>query len=171
MAKRLFTVLNQTFTAQTVTTALTNATYAAFKGGSGTQLTDFLEIEVSGKETASVVSAIGCYRASTIETTPTALAAPNHDGPMNPATAALAAPPVTFVAAATGPQASATVADAVLNLAINLFGGIYRWNAAPTQQWSVLGNTASLGESIIFNSSTAGGSSGKADLDVIYEPY
>ena len=171
MAKRAFIAGNQTFTAQAYTTALTSATYMALKGGSGTQLLDLLEVLISGMATASTVAAMQLTRASTIETTPTALASPNSDGPMHPATAALAAPPVSFVAAATGPQASAVTTDAKLNFGLNLFGGIVRWNAAPTQQWSILGNTADLGEAILFNSSSSGGSSGAANAHIIYEPY
>jgi hypothetical protein len=171
MAKRAFNAGGLTFTAQAYTTALTSSTYMGLKGGSSTQLIDVLEVLVSGMATASTVAAMQLTRASTVETTPTALASPNSDGPLHPATAALAAPPVSFVAASTGPQASAVTTDAKLNFGMNLFGGIVRWNAAPTQQWSILGNTADLGEALLFNSSTAGGSSGAANAHIIYEPY
>jgi hypothetical protein len=173
MAKRSFIVQAQTFTAQAYTANLSNATYAALKGGSGTQLSDILEVLVSGMATASTVAAMQLSRVSTLEAGAiTALASPNSDGPMHPSTAALAAVPVSFVAAATnGPQASAVITDARLNFALNLFGGIVRWNAAPTQQFSILGNTADLGEAVLFNSSTGGGSSGLANAHIIYEPY
>jgi len=172
MAKRLFTALGQTFTATAVSTNLANATYMALKGGSTTQLIDVLEVLVSGKATASTVAAIELCRSITIANVPVALASPNADGPMHPATAALSAPPVTFVAASTGPFVDNTAAIAKLNLALNLFGGIIRWNAAPTQQWSNLGSTAAtFGESVLFNSSTGGGSSGLADAHIMYEPY
>jgi hypothetical protein len=141
------------------------------KGASGTQITDILEVLFSGKATASTVAAIELCRASTLETTPTALAAPHSDGPAHFATAALAAPVVTFVAAATGPTPSNTVTDAKLNLALNLFGGIIRWNASPTQQWTMVGNTAPGGETLLFNNSTAGGSTGLGDAHIIYETY
>jgi hypothetical protein len=78
---------------------------------------------------------------------------------------------VPFVAAATGPTPSNTVTDSKLSLALNLFGGIVRWNAAPTQQWQIIGNTAPGGESVLWNSSTGGGSSGLANAHIIYEPY
>lgn len=172
MAKRTFFAGNQTYTAQAFTTALTNSTYMALKGGSGTQLIDILEVLVSGMATSSTVAAMMLCRVSTLETTlTTPLVSPNSDGPSHPSTAALAAPPSPFVAASTGPQASAVVTDAKLNLGLNLFGGIVRWNAAPTQQYSMLGNTADLGETLLFNSSTAGGSSGLANAHIIYEPY
>ena len=171
MAKRLFTSAGLTFTASAAGTAAATLTFMALKGAASTQITDVLEILYSGKATASTVAAIEFARASTLETTPTAIAAPHSDGPMHFATAALAAPVVPFVAAATGPTPSNTVTDAKLNLALNLFGGIIRWNASPTQQWTLVGNTAPGGESVLWNSSSAGGSSGLGDAHIIYETY
>jgi len=172
MAKWSFKSAALTFTAAAAGSAIGSAsTYMALKGGSGTQITDVLELSISGKAAASTVAAMELARASTLETTPTALAAPHSAGPLHPATAALAAPPVPFVAASTQPTPSNTVTDAKLNLALNLFGGIYRWNASPTQQWTIVGNTAPGGESVLWNSSTAGGSSGLADAHILYEPY
>jgi len=172
MAKRIFTSAALTFTAAAAGSAIGAAsTYMALKGASGTQVIDVLEVSISGKATASTVAAMELARASTLETTPTAIAAPHSDGPMHFATAALAAPVVPFVAASTQPTPSNTVTDAKLNLALNLFGGIFRWNASPTQQWTIVGNTAPGGESVLWNSSTAGGSSGLADAHFIYEPF
>lgn len=171
MAKRLFEAGGLSFTAQAYTTALTGSTFMALRGGTTTQMIDVLELLVSGMATASTVAAMQLVRSSTVATTPTALASPNSDGPMVPATLPLANVPVSMVAATTGPQASAATSDAKLNLAMNLFGGIIRWNAAPTQQWQILGNTASFGESVLFNSTTSGGSSGAANAHWIYEPY
>src|SRR6516225_534631 len=166
MAKRIFTSAAISWTANAAGSAIGTPgtpSWMGVKGASGTQITDVLEVLFSGKATASTVAAIELCRASTLETTPTALAAPHSDGPMHFATAALAAPVVLFVAAATGPTPSNTVTDAKLNLALNLFGGIIRWNASPTQQWPLVGNTAPGGETLLFNSSTAGGSTGLGD--------
>jgi hypothetical protein len=174
MAKRVFTSAAVSYTANAAGSAIGTPgtpSWMALKGASGTQITDILEILFSGKATASTVMAMEWDRVSTLETTPTALAAPHSDGPMHFATAALAAPVVPFVAAATGPTPSNTVTDARLNLALNGFGGIVRWNAAPTQQWTMVGNTAPGGESILFNNSTAGGSTGLGDAHIIYETY
>lgn len=173
MAKRTFFTGGQTYAAAAYTANLTNAQYCAIKGGSATQLIDILEVSVNGMATASIVAAMQLVRASTLEAgAVTALASPNSDGPNHPSTAALAAPPVTFVAAATnGPQASAVTTDPKLQFSLNLFGGIERWNASPTQQMSLLGNTVALfGELILFNSSTSGGSSGLCNTHMIYEP-
>jgi hypothetical protein len=169
MAKRIFQAPNWTPTATADTTAHANGTYMALKGGSGTQLIDVLEVEVGGLAGSSAPTILQLARASTIETTPTALAAPNSDGPAHPATAALAAPPVSFVAAATGPQRSAVTSDARLNFSMNAFGGVIRWVAAPFQQWSILGNTAALGESIL--SAFTGGTPGALSAHIMYEPY
>src|SRR6266567_1868441 len=99
MAKRLFTSAGLTYAATAAGSVATTSGYMALKGGSSTQLTDILEVMVSGKATASTVAAMELNRVSTLETTPTAIAAPHSDGPMNPSTAALAATVVPFVAA------------------------------------------------------------------------
>lgn len=171
MAKRIFTSQGLTFTASAAGSAAASSTYMALKGGASTQLIDVLEVLISGKATASTVAAINLARASTIETTPTAIAAPHSDSAMFPNATALASTVVPFVAAATGPTPSNTVTDAKLQLGLNLFGGIVRWNASPFQQWNIVGNTAPAGESVLWNSSTGGGSSGLADAHIIYEPY
>ena len=171
MAKRLF-FASQSFTAQAYATILTDGTHMSMVGGSGTQMTDVLEVLISGRDVSSVASAFQlCRSTSTIAATFTGLASPNSDGPMIPATAALTAPVNVFVAATTKPQASNVVTDAKLNLALNTFGGILRWNAAPTQQWQMLGQATGFGCSILFNASAAGGNSALANAHIMYETY
>jgi hypothetical protein len=171
MAKRSFQFRNLTSgTGTAANTLLTTSQYAAIKGGSSTQLIDILEILLSGFAGSSAPALMEMQRVQTLETTPTALAvATGSDGPMHPSTAALAAPPVTFIAASTQPTTTNVTTDARLNLGLNLFGGILRWVAAPGAQWSNLGNTATLGESVIaaFTGSTSGTFSGH----MLYEPY
>lgn len=172
MAKRIFFAGAQTFTAQVYSSALTGSTYMALAGGTSTQLLDVLEIKVTGMATASTVAAIQLTRTSgTVFATNTALASPNSDGPAHPATAALSSVPLSFVAATTNPSPSAVTTDAKIDCGLNLFGGLYRSNFAPTQQWSILGNAVGLGNSVLFNSSTSGGSSGLANAHIMYEPY
>ena len=168
MAKRSFTNQNWTPSATADTTALANATYMAIKGGSGTQLINVLEFMISGFAAASAIALLTFARVTTVETTPTALAAPASDGPLHPSTAALAAPPVTFTAAAAGPQRSAATTDAKINLGVNTFGGILKYNAGPGQEFSILGNTQPLGEAVL--SAFTGGASGAISADIIYEP-
>lgn len=169
MAKRSFQAVNWTATATADTTAHTNAQYQAIKGGSTTQKIDVLEVMISGFANATAPVIMQLARTTTLGITPTALAAPNSDGPLDPATAALAAPPVTYSAAGTGPQRSALTTDARLNLGLNAFAGIVRWNAAPTQQYGLLGNALGPGESVL--SSFTGTTAGAVSSHIIYEPY
>ena len=169
MAKRSFSNTNWTPTATADTASLASSTYQALQGGSATQLIDVLEVMVEGLAGSSSPTLLQLARDSTVGSTPTALAAPATDGPLHPATAALAAPPVSYTAAGTGPQRSVLTSAARLNFNINAFGGIIRWNAAPTQQWSILGNTQPLGESSL--SAYTGGTVGAISSHIIYEPY
>lgn len=169
MAKRIFTNQNWIPTAQADTGALTNATYMGIKGGSATQVNNIVEFRISGMAAASAPSFLNFARASTIETTPTALAAPATDGPANPATAALAAAPVTYTAAGTGPQRSATVTDPKVNLALNTFGGIIRYNIE-TIPYTLLGNTVALFGVAMLSAFTGGSGSPVLSADIVYEP-
>jgi hypothetical protein len=169
MAKRVFQAPNFTPSTQADASALTSATYMAIKGGSGTQKIDILEVYVVGAASSAAPTALCLARASTIETTPTALAIPATDGPLDPATAALANPPVTFTAAGTGPQRSIATTDARLSVAINAFGGSLRYNSAPTQQWSLLGNTAQFGETLLSSQNVQ--APGLLNAHILYEPY
>ena len=168
MAKRSFAHVNWTPGATADGSTLA-AGFMALKGGSGTQLIDILEFMTEGMAGASSPSPLVLAYNSTIGATPTGLATPDADGPMNPATAALAAPPVSYVAATTNPTRSNATTSPKLTFGINAFGGIVRWNAAPTQQISILGNTASLGE--ISVSCYTGGTPGLMQSHIIYEPY
>src|SRR6266567_258280 len=115
MAKRVFLAQNWTPGTVADNAALANNTYMALKGGSATQTIDVLEVEISGLAGASNPAPMSLARSITLGVTPTALANPNADGPMHPATAALAATATPYVAAATGPLRSNAVGDAKLN--------------------------------------------------------
>lgn len=168
MAKRSFQAVNWTPTATGDTSALANATYQALQGGSATQLLTVLEIMLSGFAGASSPTIQQLARCSNVGTTPTALAAPNSDGPLHPSTAPLAAPPISFVAAAAGPQRSSAATDARLDMGLNAFGGIKRWVAAPGAEWVILGNAASGGCSVL--SAFTGGTVGALSSHILYEP-
>jgi len=170
MSKRAFHATNYTPTAQADTTALTNATYQALKAGASTLL-QIIEVMIEGLGGSSTPTLMQLARASTLETTPTALASPNSDGFMNPLSSALSVTSTAFVAAATGPQRSATTTDAKLDLNLNAFGGIVRWQAAPGEEWTIFGAStvaAPAGESIL--SAFTGGSVGAVSSHLIYEP-
>lgn len=170
MALRSFQAVNWTPTATADTTAHANATYQAIKGGSGTQRNDILEILIAGLvQSTSSPTIMQFARTSTVATTPTALAAPNSDGPMDPATAALAAPPITFTASAAGSQRDATTTSARLNVGLNAQGGIMKWFAYDrSKAWGMLGNTAGFGENIL--SAFTGGVVGAVSSHILYEP-
>jgi hypothetical protein len=170
MAKRIFQNINFTPTATADNVALTSATYMAVKGGSATQKNIVNEIYVAGMAAASAPTALSFARSMTIATTPTALATPASDGPIDPATAALAAPPITFTAAATGGSRSNTTTDAHLMLGLNAFGGIVRYNATPGQEFVLLGNSAALfGEAYLSSENV--GTAGLVNAHIMYETF
>jgi hypothetical protein len=143
--------------------------------GPPAQLVDVQEILISGMNTSSVLGGFCFKRVSTLEATPTALAAPNSDGLMLPTGTALASTVTAFIAATTAPTASTATTDATLNVGLNTFGGIIRWNAAPTQEWKIQASTATPGppgvESVLYNSSSALGQTAQVSAHIIYEPY
>ena len=171
MSKRIFTTKGQTFNAAADNTALTSVIFMALKGQSN-QLVDVLEVKITGMAAAAANGGFVLKRASTLETTPTALAtASASDGFMVPVASALSSSVTAFIAASTGPIGSQAVTDATLDCSLNAFGGIYRWNAAPGQEWKIIGSAAPGQESVLYNSSTAGGANYAANAHIIYEPY
>lgn len=171
MSKRIFETGSLTFGTQAAGTALTTQQFMAAKGGASTQIVDFLEFLVSGMATASTVAAMTVAYSSTLGVTPTALASPGFDGPLNVNATGLSSAVVSYFAAATGPIMNSAATLPRINLGLNLFGGIIRWNAAPAQQWTSVGNAVNGGETVLFNSSVGGGSNGLANAHIIYEPY
>lgn len=168
MSKRIFSAYNWTPGVVADASPLANDTYMALKGGSASQILDSLDIYISGMAAAAAPMPLCLARTSTNETTPTALANPASDGPAHPSVAPLAAPPVSFTRAAAGPQRSAATSDARLNLGMNAFGGAYRWNAAPTQQWTQVGNGVGGGETLLSN--LPFGTVGLINVEWTYEP-
>lgn len=170
MAKRTFATLGLSFGPLALNTAnLTSSNYMALQpAGTATQIVDVDEVLISGAQTASTVGAFILVQMSTFATTPSALVAPNSDGPM----VQNATPTIqtTYVAAATGPTASNSITAPKLNLGINMFGGIIRWNAAPTQQYTCVGNAAP-GGAILLNATAGSGAVGTSNAHIIYEPY
>lgn len=168
MAKRTFSNVNWTPTATADASTLANATYMAIKGGSATQRTNCREFYVAGMAAASAPTALSMAYSSTIALTPTALASPAQDGPNDPATAALAAPLISFTAAATGGQRSNTTTAPHLMLGLNAFGGIVRYNATPGEEFVLLGNTAALfGEAYLSAENL--GTAGLINAHIMYE--
>lgn len=173
MAKRVFDHPGQTWAPTATGAAATN--WMLTTGGSTTMIVDWLEVLISGTAAASAILATGVRFASTLAATPTALAAPATDGFMNASGSALSAPVVCGFAATTGPFPSAAATLPSLNLGLNAFGGIIRWNAAPTQQWTQVGSAVAgsgvAGQSVLWNNSGPGGQSTTAAAHIIYEAY
>ncbi len=145
---------------------LTSGSYMALQGGSTTQRNDVWEVFMGGQATSSAPSIMVVARDSTVGAT-LSLTAGAKDAPLDPATVALAAPPVAFTIATTPPQRSTTLG--LLNLSFNAFGGIVRW-AAPDEHGALrmLGNAASFGE--ISLSAFTGGTPGIMGAHIISEP-
>jgi hypothetical protein len=166
MSNRTFSVPNFTPTAIADTTALTNGAHMSIGAGAALQGVKVKEISVSGLATASTVNEMMFARNSTIGVTPTALAAPNSDGPNISFATAPATLAKTFVAAATPPQRSATTTNARLNLAHNAFGGGAKFQPYPGDEWIIFGVTADISESSLSCLVNGGGA---VEAHIIYE--
>lgn len=167
MAKRVFSVDTVTPTATADTTDLVDSTYIGFlTGASGTQRTIIDEIYVGGQATVSSPTFLQLARDSQLRT---GAASGGDDAPLDPATAALAAPVVVGNASATlKPRRDA--AAKLLHLDFNAFGGIVKWKSLSADRSDspvLLGNTASFGEMSL--SAFTGGTPGALGAHVIYE--
>jgi hypothetical protein len=162
MARWAAAVPTQTPVAVADTTNMTDNGHTTIQGGSSTQRGELREVFLGGQAGASSPTFMVLGRNSTVGATLTAgrLAA------LDPSTAALAAPPVSYQASTTKPQRSSTL-GMLLNLAFNAFGGIVRWYCGPDEIISYLGNTASLGE-LSLNAFT-GGTPGLLGSNVVFE--
>ena len=143
------------------TTNFTNTGFMAVQGGSSTQYTHLYEVYMGGQATVTSPCIMVLARDSTVGATLSV----GTLAPLDPATAALAAPPVVFNTATTKPQRD--TAKYLLNLSFNAFGGVVRWNAAPDQDPRMLGNAASFGE--ISLSAFTGGTPGLIGSHFIIE--
>lgn len=170
MAKRVFQVPTFTPTATADTTNYANNTFMAIGASSATAGLNVIEIYEGGQASASSINIMMFARDVVLAGTPTALAAPAGDGPMDSRTAALAAVPITYNFVTTTPnQRTSATAQARLNLSLNTFGGIVRWVAAPGEEWSITGVTVNISESSL--SAFTGGSVGLLGAHIVYEPF
>jgi hypothetical protein len=169
MALRTFTYTSFTPTNTADTSTMANSTYMAMKGGSGTQRWAIEELYMGGQASASSINDMVIALHSTIAITPTALAAPAADRPLDGSVNALSTVVIPFTAAGTGPQR--LTQGYLLTPSYNAFGGIVRLNWSNTQARIVgLGNTASLGE-LSLSAKNDTGTSGAMSATIIYEPF
>jgi hypothetical protein len=172
MSRRLFSVPSFTPTTTADNSPLANATYMAVGANSATQGLWISEIFVQGQGTSSTNINNNVFaRDLILGATPTALSAPNRDGPkagsMNVAPGTL---PLTFVAATTGPSRSNTSTTAQLDLCINALGGIARWKPADmSEAWWIIGQTVSVSESSLSGSTAGGLTSAAQACTIEYE--
>lgn len=152
---------SKTMVAVADTANMTDNGYASFlQGGSGTMQLKINEVYVGGEDTASTPTTMALARDSTV-------AATGISGNTNAALDASGVAPGTIAvfgsASTTKPQRSATLH--LLQLSLNTYGGISRWQARYGEEITVIGNTASLGE--VSLSSVTG--TGKVSGHILYE--
>jgi hypothetical protein len=170
MARRIVSVTTITPTATADTSNLVDSSYPfVLQGGSATQLIRVWEISISGQAPSSssptyMLQSRDAVVAVTSGTNITGFS----DTPMDPATAALAAPPLTGdVFSGTKPQRSST--NHLQNCSLNAFGGVYFWRANRQEECaSVLGSATPLGEQSL--SAFTGGTPGAIGVHLVYEP-
>lgn len=124
--------------------------------GGATQMHKINEVEIGGEDTASTPTQMILARTSTISVG--ALSVGNLALQDFNATAPGTAPSWGSTAATTFPQRSATLY--LLQMSLNTYGGIARWQARYGEEITSYGNTASGGEVCLSSKVGAGKSSG-----------
>jgi len=157
MSKRIFQ--QSTFTPTQQADGVLTGSWMAIKGGSSTDILKIGKIVLAGQASSSAVNAMCLARSSTLALTPTALALPNSDGPVNANAGAVTNVPVAFVAAATAPNRSSAVTVARLNLVFNAFGGIMTWQTNPgsEEEWTSVGNATTSNSESVLSAYNVGG--------------
>lgn len=170
MAKRSFAATNWTTgTGVADNSALTTLQYQSL-AVSASQMAQVQEIYIGGLAAASAVQNMQFRRTGTAGTGgATALASPNSDGPLNTFAAAITTAPIAAVTyVTTQPTPSNTTTLARLNLAMNSFGGIVRWVAAPGEEWWLVGTGANQDSTL---SNNTGSGSSTVSSHIIYEMF
>lgn len=145
MAIRTFAVAGFTTEAVADTTGMTNSKYMGLKGGSSTQRSKIKAVYAAGLEssTSSPQKLLLAFD-STVVVTPTALTTGESDTEDDPATAALAAPVVSFTAqSGTAPQRAKKY---IASLAFNAIGGLVHQRFPFGEEPCIVGNAANAGE-------------------------
>ena len=167
MARRIVSITTITPTATADTTNLVDATYPfLLKGGSSTQLNRIYEISLSGQAASSSSPTFMILSYDSTVSATNSNGTGQTDTAIDAATAALAAPALTGNTNTTKPQRSSSAHLA--NCSLNAFGGVYFWRANKVEEaFTVLGNTASLGEASL--SAFTGGTPGAIGAHMVYE--
>lgn len=146
-----------TATATANTTNLVDATYPGIlQGGGATVLAKINEVYIGGEDTASTPTTMKLARDSTVGTGGLTV------GTLAPTDVQTTAPGTLMLWGNTNatnkPQRSATLQ--LLNLSLNTYGGIARWQARYGEEISVYGATANIGELSLSSITGAGKTSG-----------
>lgn len=146
------------------TVAATNAAYpGSLRGGGAAVLGKINEVYLGGEDTASTPTTMVLARASTVSVG--ALSVGNNALLDVQATA----PGTIFswgnTAATSGAQRAATLY--LLNLSLNTYGGLARWQARYGEELTVFGNAANAGEVILSSKNGAGKTSGHILYEVV----
>lgn len=162
MARYSLGFTSVTMTAVADTTAFTDNGYATFlQGGGSTQQLKVNEVYVGGESSSSTPTTMVLGRDSTV-------AATGISGNFNALQDATSTAPGTVAVfgrvSTTKPQRSSTLGR-LLQLSLNTFGGIARWQARYGEEITTIGNTASNGELSLSSVTGAGIASGH----VLYE--
>jgi hypothetical protein len=152
MARYSLGYQSKTMTAVADTTNMTDNGYATFlQGGSSTMQLRINEVYIGGESSASTPTTMVLARDSTV-------AATSISGNFNAALDGSGVAPGTLATfgcvSTTKPQRSSTLH--LLQLSLNTFGGIARWQARYGEEITTIGNTASLGEVSLSSVTGAG---------------
>ena len=120
--------------------ALANNSYHAVRTTAASTLR-LMDVQIGGESAAANVNRMAIRRLSTNASTPTNTA----PGPLNPLSAAAVSQ--GYVAATTGPTIASTAH--LGEFAMNTFGGIVRWVAAPGEELYATASTAPNGEMVL----------------------
>ena len=143
------------------TVAMTDNGYATIlQGGSATMQLKINEVYIGGEDTASTPTTMVLARDSTVAAT---AITGNFNALLDGSGVAPGTIAVFGAASTTKPQRSATLH--LLQLSLNTYGGISRWQARYGEEINTIGNTASLGE--VSLSSVTG--TGKSSGHILYE--
>lgn len=161
MARYALTYQTKTMVAVADTAAMTDSGYATFlQGGSATMRLAVNEIYIGGEDTASTPTTMVFSRDSTV-------AATGLSGNMNAILDASNTAPGTVAVfgcvSTTKPQRSSTLH--LLQLSLNTYGGIARWQARYGEEITIVTATQPLGEASL--SSVTG--TGKISGHLLYE--
>lgn len=151
----------KTMVAVADTNAMTDSGYATFlQGGSATMRLAVNEVYIGGEDTSSAPTTMVLARDSTVAAT---AISGNFLAAMEASATAPGTIPVYGCVSTTKPQRSATLH--LLQLSLNTYGGIARWQARYGEELTIVTATQPLGE--VSLSSVTG--TGKVSGHVIFE--